>query len=68
MARKEAESIVAKAQVEINRQREKDIQELRSQFADIAILAAEKVIKENIDKEKNRKLIDEVLKNKMDFK
>ena len=68
VARKEAESIVAKAQVEINRQREKDIQELRSQFADIAILAAEKVIKENIDKEKNRKLIDEVLKNKMEFK
>jgi F-type H+-transporting ATPase subunit b len=66
-ARKEAETIIAKAQVEIERQREKDFQELRAQFADIAILAAEKVIKETIDKEKNRKLIDEVLKNKLDI-
>jgi F-type H+-transporting ATPase subunit b len=68
VARKEAESITIKAQAEIDRQREKDIQELRAQFADIAILAAEKVIKENIDKEKNSKIIDEVLKEKADFK
>jgi len=68
IARKEAESIITKAQAEIERQREKDIQELRAQFADIAILAAEKVIKENLDKDKNRKIIDDVLKEQSDFK
>lgn len=61
-ARKEAESIVSKAQIEIQRQRAKDIEELRTQFADIAIMAAEKVIKETLDKEKNSKLIDNIVK------
>ena len=61
-AHKEAESLIQKAQIEIKRQHDKDIEGLRSQFADIAILAAEKVIKESLDKEKQRKFIDEVLK------
>lgn len=60
-ARHEAESMVNKAQVEIQRQRDKDIEDLRKQFADIAIAAAEKVINETLDKEKHRKLINEVL-------
>jgi F-type H+-transporting ATPase subunit b len=60
-ARHEAESLISKAQIELQRQRDKDIEELRKQFADIAILAAEKVINETLDKEKHRKLIDEVL-------
>jgi F-type H+-transporting ATPase subunit b len=60
-ARKEAESLIAKAHTENQRQREKDLDELRRQFADIAILAAEKVIKESLDKEKHRKVISEVL-------
>jgi F-type H+-transporting ATPase subunit b len=60
-ARQEAESLVNKARVDIQRQRDKDIEELRKQFADIAIAAAEKVINETLDKEKHRKLINEVL-------
>ena len=60
-ARKEAESLIAKAHTESQRQREKDLDELRRQFADIAMLAAEKVIKESLDKEKHRKVISEVL-------
>jgi F-type H+-transporting ATPase subunit b len=67
-ARQEAENILNKAKVEIERQREKDIEELRSQFADIAILAAEKVIKETLDKEKHRKLIEEVITKDAKFK
>lgn len=62
-ARQEAENMINKAKVEIQRQREKDIENLRAQFADIAILAAEKVIKETLDKEKHRHLIEDVLKN-----
>jgi F-type H+-transporting ATPase subunit b len=66
-ARHEAESIVSKARIEIQRQHDKDIEKLRIQFADIAISAAEKVINETLDKEKHRKLINEVL-DKAKFK
>jgi len=67
-ARQEAESVISKARTEIQRERDKAIEELRTEFADIAILAAEKVIKETVDKKKHRKLIDEVLKESTTFK
>ena len=67
-ARQEAESLITKARSEIERQRDKDIEQLRSEFADIAILAAEKVINETLDKEKHRKIIDEVLNESTAFK
>ena len=67
-ARQETESLIAKARTEIQRERDKTIEELRAEFADIAILAAEKVIKETVDKKKHRKLIDEVLKESTTFK
>jgi F-type H+-transporting ATPase subunit b len=60
-ARREAESFITKAHAEIQHQRDKDIEELRAQFATIAISAAEKVINQNLDKEKHRKLLGEVL-------
>ncbi len=67
-ARQEAESVISKARTEIQRERDKTIEELRAEFADIAILAAEKVIKETVDKKKHRKLIDEILKESSTFK
>lgn len=60
-SRHEAESLINKARVEIQRQRDKDVDDLRKQFADIAISAAEKVINETLDKNKHRKLIDDIL-------
>lgn len=60
-ARREAEAIMARGRVEIDRERDEAIEELRRQFVDLAILAAEKVISETLDKEKHRRLIDEVL-------
>jgi F-type H+-transporting ATPase subunit b len=66
-ARQEAESLIAKARSEIQRERDKSIEELRAEFADIAILAAEKVINETLDKKKHRKIIDEVLKESTTF-
>ncbi len=60
-AKQDAESIVAKARVEIQREQDEAIGELKRHFADLAILAAEKVISETLDKKKHRKLIDEVL-------
>ena len=49
-ARAEAEKLVARARVEIDRERQETAQQLRSEFADVAILAAEKVIKRSLDK------------------
>jgi len=63
-SRIEAELIMKKAQIEIQQQREKDIQELREQFVDIAILAAEKVVRETLDKDKHNRIIIDVLKDK----
>ncbi|TET40744.1 MAG: F0F1 ATP synthase subunit B [Dehalococcoidia bacterium] len=60
-ARREAESIMARSRIEIDRERDEAIEELRRQFVDLAITAAEKVISETLDKEKHRRLIDEVL-------
>ena len=60
-ARQEAEAIIARARLEIDRERDEAIEELRRQFVDLAIVAAEKVIAETLDKEKHRRLIDEIL-------
>ena len=46
---------------EIQQERDEAIVELRKEFADLAIAAAEKVIEQELDKETHRKLIDKVL-------
>jgi len=61
-ARKEAQSIVERTREELERERDKAINELRKEFVDTAILAAEKVISETLDKEKHRSLIENTLK------
>jgi len=60
-ARKEAQAIVEKTKVELERERNAIINELRKEFVDTAILAAEKVISESLDKEKHRLLIEKTL-------
>jgi len=60
-ARMEAQAIVEKARVEIERERDSVIDELRAEFVDTAILAAEKVISNVLDKEKHRILIEKTL-------
>jgi len=67
-AQKEAEILIAKAQTEIQQERDKAIDELRREFSNIAILAAEKVINETLDKTKHRKVIDDVLQKNSTFK
>ena len=67
-ARQEAESLIEKARGEIQREREKSVEELRAEFADIAILAAEKVINETLDKKKHQKIINDVLKESASLK
>jgi len=67
-ARKEADVIIAKARDEIKLERDKSIGELRSEFANLTVLAAEKIIKESLDAQKHTKLINEVLEQSNSFK
>ena len=60
-ARQEAQALVDKARVELERERDKAIDDLRQEFVDIAIMAAEKVIRETLDKEKHRRIIEQTL-------
>ncbi len=61
-AKQEGESLIAKARIEIQRERDEAIDELRKEFADLAILAAGKVIDRSLDEKTHRQLIDKVLK------
>ena len=61
-AEQEAESLLTRARTEIQRERDEAIDELRKEFADLTILAAEKVIDRSLDKKAHRQLIDKVLK------
>ena len=60
-ARKDAESLIGRARTEIQRERDESIDELRKEFAELTILAAEKVIDRSLDKETHRQLIDKTL-------
>ena len=60
-ATKQAQTIVDRTRTELEAERDKIVGDLRREFVDIAISAAEKVIKETLDKEKHRKLIEVTL-------
>ncbi len=60
-ARKEAEAVILKAQAQIEADREESFNKLRREFADLAVLAAEKVIEQSLDKQAHQKLIDRTL-------
>lgn len=67
-ARQEAQAISDRARVEAQRERDKLVDELRGEFVDIAMLAAEKVINETLDREKHRRLIEEALGESATFR
>ena len=67
-AAKQAQVIVDRARSELEAERDKIVGDLRREFVDISISAAEKVIKETLNKEKHRKLIEETLRESVTFK
>jgi F-type H+-transporting ATPase subunit b len=67
-ARKEAQVIVERTRADLEREREKVVDELRKEFVDTAILAAEKVLIETLDKEKHRRLIKKTLEESATFR
>jgi len=60
-ARQEAEALIERARQDIVRERDAAIQEVRGQFADLAIAAAERVIERSLDRDAHSQLIASVL-------
>ena len=60
-ARQEAEALIERAREDIVRERDAAVQEVRSQFADLAIAAAERVIERSLDRDAHSQLIASVL-------
>ncbi len=60
-ARQEGEKMLERARTEIQLERDQAIAELRSEFADLTVSAAEKVIGQSLDRQAHQRLIDEVL-------
>ena len=52
---------LARARNEIQLERDSAIADLRKEFADLTIAAAEKVINQSLDRNAHRRLIDEAL-------
>jgi F-type H+-transporting ATPase subunit b len=67
-AAKQAQVIIDRARSELEAERDKIVGDLRREFVDISIAAAEKVIKETLDREKHRKLIEETLQESVTLK
>jgi len=67
-AKHNAEAIVARTRGEIQAEREKDIDQLRKEFVEIAIKAAEKVINRALDKEAHRQIIEQTLEESAGLK
>jgi len=67
-ARQDAETIITRARVEIRQERDGAIDELHKEFANLAIMAAEKVIEKSLDKQAHRQLIDKVLEESATLK
>ena len=57
----QAEALIARARTEVQLERDQAIAELRREFADITVSAAEKVINQSLDRNAHRRLIDDVL-------
>jgi F-type H+-transporting ATPase subunit b len=60
-ARTESEQIIERARQEIQLERDAAISELRKEFADLTITAAERVIRRSLDRKAHSELIEEAL-------
>lgn len=62
-ARADADRIVARAREEMEQERVQAVEALRAEFANLTVLAAERVIGQALDRNAHQRLIDEVLVN-----
>ena len=61
VATSDIENMKLKAEKDIQRERDAAIEDLRKEFADLVITAAEKVVTNSLDEKEHRKLIENVL-------
>jgi len=61
-ARQEAEKLHQRARADLEREKDAAILELKKQVAGLAIQAASRLIRENLDAQKNRDLVDNYIK------
>ena len=62
-ARREADLIIQKAKQELEVEKEQLVSELKKEMTSLVLVASQKVLKENIDNESNRKLVSEFIDN-----
>jgi F-type H+-transporting ATPase subunit b len=62
-ARENADKIMARAEAEIGREREKVVEALRLEVVDLTIAAAGRLIDKSLDAPGHRKLVDEFIQN-----
>ncbi len=60
-AESEARQMLEQAQRTIQQERDQAIQALRNQVAELAVLAAGKILDENLDESRNRRLVDQFI-------
>jgi len=60
-ARAEAEQALAQARLTIEKERQEAVAELRREAATLAIMAAGRLLRANLDDERNRRLVDEAI-------
>lgn len=60
-ARQQAEAFIARARADIQRERDAAIAEVRDHFGDLAISAAERIIRRSVDRQVHQDLIVQVL-------
>ncbi|MEO8539556.1 MAG: F0F1 ATP synthase subunit B [bacterium] len=58
---KDREASIERARQEIQQERDRAIADLRTEFADITVRAAEKVINQSLDRQAHQRVIDETL-------
>jgi len=67
-AKSEALAIVERTRAEMERERDRLIDELRREFIETAILAAERVISKTLDRQAHRRVIEKTLEQSASFK
>ncbi|HVC39289.1 MAG TPA: F0F1 ATP synthase subunit B [Candidatus Dormibacteraeota bacterium] len=59
--REEQEAMLSRARAELAQEREQAVSQLRRQVADLVLLATTKILQEELDQKRQRRLIDEAL-------
>ena len=66
-ARLEADDLVSKARESVQKERDEAIDQVRRHFAELTILAAERVIEKSLDSESHKDIIEKVLEDSPDI-